>query len=45
MISLLSRIFVTIRPVAYRDDLATGHGEAWDKDTLGRPDWNSPKLR
>src|SRR5450631_869440 len=30
--------FVTIRPVAYGDGLATGHGEVWDKHTLGRSD-------
>src|SRR6201981_624382 len=44
MICLLSRI-VTICPVAYTDGLATGHGEAWGKDTLARSDWNSRKLR
>src|SRR6266851_1520938 len=37
--------FVTICPVAYRDGLAPGHGEAWGKDTLARSDWNSRKLR
>jgi hypothetical protein len=38
MIFLISHIFVTIRPVAYRDGLATGHGEGWGKHTLARSD-------